>query len=181
MQRIGSTTLTAPRVSVSQGELRELCLRDVYRYLARRLPRPEDAEDIAAEVFAIALTQVPSSIREPRAWLIGIARRKMIDLLRKNGRHPETLRPDIGLVAEAPDRIVERSEAVLVLRKIVDRLPDDQREALILQHADGLSLAEIAVILKRSVPAVKALLFRARSTVFQQGACYFLDNREVQR
>jgi RNA polymerase sigma-70 factor (ECF subfamily) len=175
------TGLTTPKVRVSQGELRELCLRDVHAYLARRLPRREDAEDIAAEVFAIALAAIPGSVREPRAWLIGIARRKMIDLLRKNGRQPETLRPDIGLTAEGPDRIVERNEAVTVLRNIVDQLPDDQREALILQHADDMSLAEIALILKRSVPAVKALLHRARSTVFQQGSAYFLDNREVQR
>jgi RNA polymerase sigma factor (sigma-70 family) len=179
MQPLGITALTQPRVRVSQGELRELCLRDVYGYLARRLPRPEDAEDIAAEVFAVALTSVPSGVREPRAWLIGIARRKMIDLLRKNGRRPETLRPDIGITTEGPDRIAERNEAVRVLRTIVDRLPEDQREALILQHADGLSLIEIANVMKRSVPAVKALLHRARSSVFQQGACYFLDNREV--
>jgi RNA polymerase sigma factor (sigma-70 family) len=181
MQPIGITALTTARVNVSPGELRELCLRDVYRYLARRLPRPEDAEDVAAEVFAIALTQSPKGVREPRAWLIGIARRKMIDFLRKNGRHPETLRPDIALSVEGPDRVAERREAIRVLRSIVEKLPEDQREALMLQHADDLPLAEIAVILNRSVPAVKALLHRARSSVFQQGACYFLDNQEVRR
>jgi DNA-directed RNA polymerase specialized sigma24 family protein len=44
---------------------------------------------------------------------------------------------------------------------------------------EGLSIAEIAVVMRRSPAAVNSLLQRARAAIFRQGAAYFLGGPEV--
>src|SRR5437763_12767387 len=71
-------------------------LRDVYHYVSRRVRRREDAEDVAAEVFEAAFRGL-SRLRvvdDPRVWLIGIARRKVADHLRRAVRRRELLDAD---------------------------------------------------------------------------------------
>ena len=156
-----------------------MCLKDVYGYVARRVPRIEDAEDVTAEVFAAALANMPRDVREPRAWLLGIARRKVADLMRITGRRPEALLPEIVIAAEGPHSEIERREAALRIREIVDSLPADQREALLLQYADELSIGEIGSVMRKSVPSVKGLLQRARATIYDQGNSFFLASSET--
>jgi RNA polymerase sigma-70 factor (ECF subfamily) len=61
----------------------------------------------------------------------------------------------------SPSQRAERNEQELRLAEAVERLPDDQREALVLQRWHGWSLAQIAEHLGRSPPAVAGLLHRA--------------------
>jgi RNA polymerase sigma-70 factor (ECF subfamily) len=67
------------------------------------------------------------------------------------------------LVADqsSPSQRAERKEQELLLAAAVERLPDDQREALVLQRWHGWSLAQVAGHLGRSQSAVAGLLHRA--------------------
>jgi DNA-directed RNA polymerase specialized sigma24 family protein len=55
-------------------------------------------------------------------------------------------------------------------------LKTEQCEALRLQYWEGLSVNEIAVVMKRSPAAVNSLLQRARKTIFERGKNYFLKD-----
>ena len=67
------------------------------------------------------------------------------------------------LAAREPtaSEIASRREASVILADALARLPDDHREVLMLHHLEGLSLAETAQRLDRTVPAVKGLRTRA--------------------
>jgi RNA polymerase sigma-70 factor (ECF subfamily) len=68
-----------------------------------------------------------------------------------------------GLLARdpTPSQIASRREDAVVLADGLARLPDDYREVLVLYHLEGLSLAEVARRMNRTVPAVKGLRTRA--------------------
>ena len=173
--------------------LHERYLDEVFRYVLRRVPRVEEAEDITAEVFAAAAVGLPRFHGQvsPYLWLLGIARRKIADALRRRERRPESLAselPDVGpegdplwetLVAvEGPEQALVRAEARGVVRSLIAHLNADQREAILLQYMERLSVAEIAVVMGRSVASVTGLLQRARQTIYRHGQAYFLGNGE---
>ena len=128
----------------------------VFRYLSRRLGNPDDAKDVAAETFAAAVIKPCPRGVAPRVWLYGIARRKLADALRKRRRH-ENLDPNMA----DPSNL----EASLALRRSIEALPHNQRDAFLLQALEDLSVEEIAQVMRRSRTSVKALLQRARETL----------------
>ena len=58
-------------------------------------------------------------------------------------------------------------------------LPEDQREAIVLKYAIGLTTMEIAQLMHRSEPATNSLLQRARASFYCHGASLFLADPEV--
>lgn len=174
--------MSEPVIVWTVATLQEHYLPDVFRFVRRRLARQEDAEDATAEVFAAALEALPKRRREddPRLWLLGIARRKVADVLRRQTRRRETLTTEMPHGAEPaqPSALhadLERLEAVREVRRLVDGLRPDQRDALLLHYLEDLSVAEIATVLRRSPAAVNSLLQRARAAVYRAGQGYFLD------
>lgn len=158
--------------------LHEHYLDDVFRYVSRRLPVRAEAEDITAETFAAAFGSLKTLKKgaDPFPWLLGIARRKLIDRARKTKRQPqqdplEGDWPETG--ADPADQLLaaERRQAVWSL---VDGLKPEQKEALLLQHLEELSIAQIGTVTGKSTAAVNSLLQRARATLLTRGAAYFL-------
>lgn len=158
----------------------EVLVRDylevVYAYASRRLVTTADAEDVVAETFQVAIQNLHRKRNsDTKLWLFGIARRKVADTLRKRKRRREdSLQPWLA-TSESPQNNLERAESVASIRRIVLSLPDDQREALLLQHLEGLSIAEIGIVMGRSAAAINSLLQRARKRAFQEGKDYFLE------
>lgn len=183
--RVGLAEIPAHE-SVTPDALREYCVGEIFAYLSRRSPRREDAEDLALEVF-IAAYQSPRPIArtELKPWLYGIARRKLADHLRRGSRRPETSESEANLSNlsdnQEPGKEYLRREAILVLRRIVDGLPHDQKDALLMQHLEELSIAEIACAMSKSLAAVNSLLQRARATIYTRGKTYFLEPQETSR
>jgi RNA polymerase sigma-70 factor, ECF subfamily len=152
------------------------------------VPRQEEAEDITAQVFAAAFEGL-SGFRgqcPPHLWLLGIARRQIAVSLRRRAARRETLASEMEgeaeeadliwtalAASEGPEAAALRAESRRVLRRLVAELNPDQREALMLQHVERLSAAEIAVVMGRSVSSVYSLLKRARAKLYQQGRQYF--------
>jgi RNA polymerase sigma-70 factor (ECF subfamily) len=75
---------------------------------------------------------------------------------------------------ELPEEVILNQEARHIMRECLARLPEDQREALLLQAEGELSIAEIAHLMGRSVAATNSLLQRARAAIFRHGRDYFL-------
>jgi RNA polymerase sigma-70 factor (ECF subfamily) len=181
---------------ITAADLHERHLEDVLRYVLRRVPRQEEAEDITAEVFAAAFVGLPRfhGPGSPYLWLLGIARRKIADAWRRRGARRETLASELAgsntlldrfeavtAMDEGPETAVVRAEAARVLRELMAQISPDQREALLLQHMEQLTVPEIAVVMGRSPASVKSLLQRARDTLRRRGQDYFLECGEAAR
>ncbi|MDP9364185.1 MAG: sigma-70 family RNA polymerase sigma factor [Chloroflexota bacterium] len=144
--------------------LYERYLDPVYRYCYRRLGGREAAEDATAQVFAKALAALPA-YRDGsfRAWLFAIAHNAVADNHRRRAHRPEA---PLEAVGDPPDRAPTPEEVAVEnderrsVRALLAVLPVDQRRVLELRLA-GLSGAEIATALGRSVAAVKMLQLRA--------------------
>src|SRR6266487_3798952 len=142
--------------------------------VARMLGSNSDVEDIAQQVFI----RVWKSARRyvPRAkfttWLLKITRNLVFNELRRAKRHahvplqPETGTEDPPLKDEAqspPDASLLEVELRRKIEEAILQLPEAQRMALVLRRYEQLSYDQIAEVLDLSVPAVKSVLFRART------------------
>lgn len=160
------------------AQVEALCRTEVYRYALRRLANPQDAEDVAAEVYLAAQETRWQRGLEARPWLLGIARRKVADRLRRRLRRPEVYLHESHtalVTTPSPETNALRAEAVQKIRELVWALPEPQREALLLQTAEELSVKETGQVMGKSVSAVTSLLGRARETLRLKGSPYFLE------
>ena len=133
----------------------------VYRFCYRRLGSRDEAEDATSAVFMRTLERL-SSFRDGSfpAWLFSIARTTVADRHRARFIDPlpashDSLDPD-----PSPLELAIASDQARSLRSLMDALPRDQFEVIELRLA-GLTGAEIAEAMGRSVPAVKMLQLRA--------------------
>jgi RNA polymerase sigma-70 factor (ECF subfamily) len=148
--------------------------RLVWGTVARMLGSNSDVEDIAQQVFVRVWK---SAIRYvPRAkfttWLLKITRNLVFNELRRRSRHAqlpvlgeseETARPIADERATPPDASLLEQELQQAIETAIAALPETQRMAVVLRRYDELSYEQIAEVLDQSVPAVKSLLFRART------------------
>jgi RNA polymerase sigma factor (sigma-70 family) len=126
-----------------------------------------DAEDALQDVFVRAYGALRANDREVslRAWLYRIAHNRCIDELRRPAAAPGAPAEVLELVqapASDPMDAVERRESLRRLVEDVQRLPEQQRSALLMREISGMAYADLAAALDVTVPAVKSLLVRAR-------------------
>jgi RNA polymerase sigma factor (sigma-70 family) len=124
-----------------------------------------DAEDSVQEIFVRAYSGLRSSDRELalRAWLYRIAHNRCIDELRRpQSVATETIPATVPTAGADPVARLEQRDALQRLIADVQRLPDQQRSALLMRELAGMTYADVAGALAVSVPAVKSLLVRAR-------------------
>lgn len=141
-------------------------LPQVYGYLLPRCGSVAVAEDLTAETFMAAVVAVgQGQLREVTvAWLIGVARHKLVDHWRRVARE----RRGLAAVEQEPDDADDPWDEVLdtqAAHSALLRLSVPQRLALTLRYLDGLSVPEVAEHLGRSVHATETLLVRARAAL----------------
>lgn len=143
-------------------EICEAYTDEVWRFVSSQVRNREDAEDVVMEVFQSAFAQLHKirAADNQRLWLLGIARKKVSDSLRKRYRRREDPLHD-GYTVE----VAERSELHEAARGALRLLPEPQGEALVLKYVNGLSTEEVAQVLRRSLPATNSLLQRARAAL----------------
>lgn len=145
------------------GELFDRYYDRIYAYAYRRVGMQAAAEDIAACVFEDALKSVKRVRWQGKpviAWLYRIASRRVADHYRdrQNNAVGEQERPDI---AESPDGMVERAEALERVRAGMDRLSARDREIIQLTFFDQASAAEISALWDCTTNSVYVRLHRA--------------------
>ncbi|MGI8697008.1 MAG: RNA polymerase sigma factor [Mycobacteriales bacterium] len=143
----------------------ETALPQVYGYLLARCSRAALAEDLTAETFLAAVDAVRREDPPPLsvAWLVGVARHKLVDHWRREFRETRHLQTVAGLAEPlgAADPWDEHLDAMRA-RATLDRLGPHHRSALTLRYLDDLPVAEVAHLLGRTLHATEALLVRAR-------------------
>lgn len=153
--------------------LYDRALPQVYGYLLPRCGSVVLAEDLTAETF-MAAVEAAKRDRAPEltvAWLVGVARHKLVG----HWRRAERERRRLGAIvsdAEAVDDPWEAQVELAAAHAALSRLPANQRAALTLRYLDGLPVAEVAQELGQSLHATETLLVRARAAlrrVYKEG------------
>ena len=143
----------------------------IYNFAFRFLKNSEAAEDATQEVFLKMLKHASQFNGEARlsTWLFSITANWCRDYLRKaDNKSKESDDVLVTLPAPAeqsPDRNLEQREDAARVRKALEALTAEQREAILLSRYQGLSYAEIAQIAGCSEGAVKTRVFRAMETL----------------
>ena len=127
-------------------------------------PSRSDAEDVLQDVFLRAYGALRNDDRPVtlRAWLYRVAHNRCIDHLRRPLPPAAEIYELSRTPTHDPQAETVRREDLRRLVQDVQRLPEQQRSALLMRELDGLTYAELADALDTSVPAIKSLLVRAR-------------------
>jgi RNA polymerase sigma-70 factor, ECF subfamily len=145
----------------------EAAFRDHYEdVLAYALARadPETAKDAAAAAFLVAWRRRGELPEQPLAWLLGVTRKILADQRRARARRTSLARKlatQPGAAENVPDPGEEVSTRAIVLAALGTLRPADQ-ELLRLVAWEGLTNAEIAVVLGCPRPLIAVRLHRAR-------------------
>lgn len=142
--------------------------------VGRMLGSNSDVEDVAQQVFIRVWKSAPRY--RPAAkfttWLLTITRNLVFNETRRRKRHPADLldvhegEDAVALADSAgrrPDEQLLEDELQRAIEAAVRALPEKQRMAVVLRRFQEKSYEEIGEVLGLSLPAVKSLLFRART------------------
>lgn len=154
--------------------------------IGHMLGNNSDVEDLAQQVFIRVWKSAHRYVARAKftTWLLTITRNLVFNELRRRKRHSavplegategERLQIEDERSATPAESLLDRE-----LQKAIDaaiaQLPETQRMALVLRRYQELSYDEIAEVLDQSVPAVKSLLFRARTELRERLREYLSD------
>ena len=137
--------------------------RDVWRTVAF-LADPGSADDLTQETYLRALGSLPrfAGRSSARTWLLSIARRVVVDQVRRNQARPRTTSGvDVEGLLGRP-QVAARFEDVVEVRMLLDGLPPERRDALVLTQVLGLSYDEAAEVCGCPLGTIRSRVARAR-------------------
>ena len=142
------------------GDLYEVHFELVYAFVVKRVGDRDLAEDVTSEVFHRALSKIkefewrgaPFS-----SWLVRIAANAIADRVKRASREVVGIEDPDGIAAEPA---LAEAEQTAGLFKLVEDLPEDQKQVIRLRFSEGKSIREIAQGMKKSEGAIKQLQFR---------------------
>jgi RNA polymerase sigma-70 factor (ECF subfamily) len=152
----------------------------VFALVGSILRKPEDVEDIAQQVFLKVYLSIKKFDQRAAfsTWLYKITVNECWDYLRKKKVRPLVYESDLseeqvsrldGIISA--DRMApgpsERLEVKDLLQQMLEKLPEQDRQLLILKEVEGFSVQELASILDLNVNTVKVRLFRARGRIME--------------
>lgn len=170
------TTMTERNSTLAKAVVRERTR--LLDFIRRRVPNPEDAEDIVQDVFYELLEAywLPEPIEQVGAWLFRVARNRIIDRLRRT-RHEGPLPDAVSAVDEAalslpwdllpapeagPEAAYARDVLLEALDAALDELPPVQREVFVAHELEGRSFKLLAA---ETGLSINTLLARKRYAV----------------
>ncbi|GAA3655751.1 sigma-70 family RNA polymerase sigma factor [Nocardioides ginsengisoli] len=148
------------------GQLYDHYQPSVYRFLYYRTRSVVVAEDLCSETFFRALRNMSSFRWQGKdfgAWLMTIARNLATDHFKAGRTRLEMTTEDMGQhddATEGPENAVLASLTNEILLESLTKLPNEQRDCLIMRFLQGMSIAETAAALGRSDGAIKQLQLR---------------------
>jgi RNA polymerase sigma-70 factor (ECF subfamily) len=156
------------------GVIYERYVQKIFNYVYYRTGNVMEAEDLTSHVFFRALGRIEAYDDRGlpiSAWLYRIAHNLVANWHRDSSRYTE-VELDENLVhhgeGDRPDMAVEATEETENLMRVIRRLPDDRQQVLILKFVEGLSNAEVGVIMGKSEGAVKSLYHRTLLALRQE-------------
>jgi RNA polymerase sigma-70 factor (ECF subfamily) len=162
-----------PAEQITETSWREL-MRAVKSYVGRRIPNPEDRDDLVQEVL-LRVHRGLGGLKgqaAPGPWIYSVARNAIIDHWRKRGRVAaipvDEAEAALGQLATATDDGDHLQQAVAAhLAEMVTRLESPYRATLTLTELQGMKYVDAAKVLDVSLPAVKSRVLRGRQLLRQ--------------
>lgn len=145
--------------------------RQLHRYLLRRMPRPEDAEDLAQEVY-LRLLRIDGTkrVHKPLAYIYGIASHVVADYKSDTRHEHASLNDNENEASEGDsdalvDDLVERLNLQQQLERAFTQLPRTHALVLLAHKHRGLSYEEVAAELGLSVHTVEKYITQAKAKI----------------
>lgn len=142
--------------------------KQVYSFVLNMTGNPDDSADITQDVM-VKLWNTRQELRQiqnPKAWTLKMARNLCLDWLKKQKPTYDTEQIirngsyDIDLLHQ-----IEAQDVALAVKKIIDTLPNNQREVMILRELEEMEFDEIAQITGLGLNNIRVLLSRGRAKV----------------
>ena len=166
--------LVARSISGDTDSFNELILRwerPIYALAYRTIGREEDARDVCQETFLRAFRALPGFRGQAKfsSWLYRIALNLCRDWMRRERRAPLVQVPEgtdpMELAAavepsESIEDLVARRDLTRVVERVMARLPEEQRTAIVLKEYHGLTFQEIADLVGCPLSTVKTRLYQ---------------------
>lgn len=155
------------------GELYDRYEARIYSYIYRRTGNESLAEDLTAQVFLKMLEAIRSDKgwhSSFSGWLYRIAHNAVIDYYRQRDRQQQVSLEDTLTTTASDHNPVVMAEASLDaqrLRTAIGRLTEEQSEVITLRFLEGYSISEVAEMLDKTEGSIKALQYRAVTTLRQ--------------
>lgn len=162
--------------SVAIGQLYQRFLPVVYRYVLARVGDVHSAEDLTSETFFAMIEQIGTTRAQDElgfsAWLLGIARNKVLMLYRRRRTGPTFTReldddahPMSVAEEDDPLAIITARESWSEVVAALNRLTEEQRTVVLYRCVLGYSADEVAVLMHKKAGTVRALQFRALASL----------------
>lgn len=150
----------------------------LYRIAYALVENKADAEDILQEAYCKLWSRRDdlAGIQNPEAFCVTLVKHLCLDFLRspRANRHEEDVAEAVTLSAGlSPDEELERQDQLKHIRRLIGRLPENQRQVLRLRGIEDCSMDEIEQITGLTAANIRVLLSRARKTIREQLENYY--------
>jgi RNA polymerase sigma-70 factor (ECF subfamily) len=142
------------------------------------LQSAEDAEDVSQDVFVQVYESIHTFKGESKfsTWLYRITTSKALDHIRRKKRKKrfafvqQLFGENNEIIIQPPDFnhpgvVLDNKESAATLFRAIEKLPDNQKIAFVLNKVEGLNYQEISEIMKTTVSSVESLLHRAKTNL----------------
>lgn len=147
------------------SSLYQVYAQAIFRYVVCRVPTSADAEDLTSAVFVSMVKGLPTyqvTGAPFEAWLYRIAASRIADYYRKASRsQPGELSETLFDPSPLPEEQILHNQMLDHLRQALRQLPEDHQTILILRFVERKSHEEVALLLDKTVSAVKSAQYRA--------------------
>lgn len=161
----------------------------VFNYAYRMTMNRADAEDITADTFLAVFSKKYSYQPEVKflTWLFTVVRNACIDRIRrrkrnvslsiwsKDGSADDQGQMDVVDEAALPEEHVHENERARQVQAAINKLPKDQKEALILREYHAMDYQQISQVMNCSLSNVKVLIFRARENLRRELSSFMME------
>lgn len=134
--------------------------QDIYRMAFIYVKNQDDALDVVQETAYRSFKSI-KNLKEPKyfkTWLIKIAMRCSLDLLRKQKKIVQ-LKPEVE--KDISSELNENIELEISVRDLIEQLNEDEKSVVILRFYEGLTFKEISEALHIPLGTSKTILYRA--------------------
>ncbi|MEA3249121.1 MAG: RNA polymerase sigma factor [Patescibacteria group bacterium] len=162
--------IRAKKDSGAFGELYDMYVRRIYRFIYFKVPSAEVAEDLTSEAFLKAWQYLMKKRDVPhlQALLYSVARSVVVDWYRSTAHERGDVSLDEAIASEASgagtERLLKAIETDFDVTRALERLrglKDEYREVVVMKYLDEMSHREIASALGKSTSNVRVIAHRA--------------------
>lgn len=144
----------------------------LYRIALALVGNKDDAEDLLQEAYCKLWNKRDEleTVVNPEAFSVTLIKNLCLDFLRspRANRHDEQIETVHVAYESSPDREMERNDEIETIKRLIEQLPENQKQVLKLRGFNDCSMEEIEEITGLSAVNIRTLLSRARKVIREQ-------------